>query len=100
MASIWKAALSSCNCCGKSYLETHPLDARTRKIITQRDELLREFDRIRARGDSIDDGEFDEGLRFLAVPVEDLSGRFVQVFRFDSNFDRYLETLRKIARVS
>lgn len=89
----------------EAYLAKHSLEARTRHTITSRDELTKEFARIRARGYSIDNEEFHEGLQCLAVPVEGLADRFVLGIsvpkqRFAESFDRYLAALLKAARIS
>jgi IclR family transcriptional regulator, acetate operon repressor len=89
----------------EDYLAKHPLLPRTTHTITDLDQLNREFERIRAQGYSIDREEFHEGLRCVAVPLEGLGKRFVlgisvPAQRFDANFDRYLEALRKIARIN
>lgn len=88
----------------ETYLANHSLDAKTSKTITDHDELMKEFEQIRARGYAIDNEEFNEGLRCMAVPIEGLGGRFalgisVPSGRFDSNFDRYLEALFKAAQI-
>ena len=89
----------------EAYLAKHPLEARTSKTITEPDELMKEFDRIRSSGYSIDNEEFHEGLQCLAVPVEGLGGRFVLGIsvpkqRFHENFDRYLAALLHAARIN
>lgn len=80
---------ANCSALGKAILALRPpqeLDfvlskyghkARTRQSITQRAELLSELTRIRARGFAIDDEELEEGLRCVAAPVQDYSGRVV-----------------------
>jgi IclR family transcriptional regulator, acetate operon repressor len=89
----------------QAYLAKHPLEARTPKTITDPDELMREFERIRSNGYAIDHEEFHEGLRCLAVPVEGLGGRFVLGIsvpkeRFDANFERYLAALQNVAKIN
>jgi IclR family transcriptional regulator, acetate operon repressor len=89
----------------EAYLAKHPLEARTGRTITDREELLKQFEEIRARGYAIDHEEFHEGLECLAVPVEGLGGRFVLGIsvpkgRFDKNFDRYLAALQNAARIN
>lgn len=88
----------------EEYLAKHPLDARTRHTITNREDLLKEFEKIRSNGYATDNEEFNEGLRCVAVPVEGLGGRFalgvsVPSGRFDANFKRYLEVLFDVARI-
>src|SRR3984957_3940869 len=89
----------------ETYLAKHPLEARTGRTITDRKELLKEFEGIRARGYAVDNEEFHEGLECLAVPVEGLGGRFVlgisvPTGRFDKNFDKYLAALQNAARIN
>lgn len=88
----------------EEYLAKHPLTRKTSQTITDRDALMREFERIRECGYSIDNEEFHEGLRCLCVPIEGLGGRFalgisVPSERFQANLDRYLEDLRKTAKI-
>ena len=89
----------------EAYLAEHRLERKTSNTITDRARLAREFETIRARGYAIDDEEFHEGLRCLAVPVTGLGGRFalgisVPSERFQANFDRYLGQLLSAARVA
>jgi DNA-binding IclR family transcriptional regulator len=89
----------------EAYLAKHSLDARTSRTISDKEQLKREFERIRACGYAIDNEEFHEGLRCLAVPVEGLGGRFalgisVPSDRFQANFDKYLADLQNAARVA
>ncbi len=88
----------------KAYLDKHPLEARTPNTIMDRDKLMQEFELIRARGYSVDEEEFHEGLECLAVPVAGLGGRFVLGIsvpreRFQANFERYLNVLLTAARI-
>jgi IclR family transcriptional regulator, acetate operon repressor len=89
----------------EAYLENHPLERRTSKTITDPEELMRDFELIRARGYAVDNEEFHEGLQCLAVPVEGLGGRFalgisVPKGRFDKSFDTYLAALVNAARIN
>jgi len=88
-----------------NYLDAHPLEARTSKTITNRAALLKEFETIRQRGYALDDEEFHEGIRCLAVPIDGLGGRFVLGIsvpsaRFDANFEQYLAVLKNAARIN
>jgi IclR family transcriptional regulator, acetate operon repressor len=89
----------------KTYLETHVLEPRTLRTITDHKALFEEFKRIRERGYAIDNEEFDEGLSCMAVPFEGLNGRFVLGIsvpssRFDQNFSQYLSALTDAARLN
>jgi IclR family transcriptional regulator, acetate operon repressor len=89
----------------EAYLAKHPLEARTANTITDPDDLVREFERIRSKGYALDNEEFHEGLQCLAVPVEGLGGRFVLGIsvpkqRFDANFERYLAALQNVAKIN
>lgn len=87
------------------YLERHPLEKRTSRTITVREELLLELTRIRERGYAVDNQEFDDGLECLSVPIAGLGGRYVLGIsvpssRFKSNFDHYLSILNNAARIN
>jgi IclR family transcriptional regulator, acetate operon repressor len=89
----------------KSYLAKHPLEPRTSHTITDPEKLEKEFEMIRARGYSIDNEEFYEGIQCLVVPVEGSGGRFVLGIsvpkdRFKKRFDEYLAALRDAARIN
>ncbi len=88
-----------------AYLDKHPMESRTDRTIINREELTGELERIRARQYALDNEEFHEGIRCLAVPVEGLGGRFalgisVPSGRFQINFDQYLAVLTNAARIS
>ena len=55
----------------------HGLKARTRRTITRRSELKFELAEIRTRGFAIDEEELEEGLKCVAAPVQDYSGKVV-----------------------
>jgi DNA-binding IclR family transcriptional regulator len=66
---------------------------------------MKEFELIRSRGYSLDNEEFHDGIRCLAVPIEGLGGRFalgisVPSERFDRSFDSYLAAVNDAARVN
>ncbi|RMG86590.1 MAG: IclR family transcriptional regulator, partial [Candidatus Dadabacteria bacterium] len=49
----------------------------TRNTITDREEFLKELEKIREQGYALDDEEFDEGIRCVGVPVRDYTRRVV-----------------------
>ncbi|MEU8453715.1 IclR family transcriptional regulator domain-containing protein [Streptomyces griseoaurantiacus] len=53
------------------------LPAPTRRTITDPERLRTELDRVRRQGYAVVDGELEEGLRSVAVPVRDRDGRVV-----------------------
>ena len=59
----------------RQVLGKQPLRRFTAKTIVERDALLREIEEARRKGIAYDDGEFDEELRCVAVPVFDFAGR-------------------------
>ncbi len=56
------------------YLETVELSPLTPKTITDPDLLRREIETVRETGIAYDDGEFDEEVRCVAMPVRDFRG--------------------------
>lgn len=58
----------------QAYLAAGPFIALTPATITQPAELSRELDRVRDQGHAIDDGEIEDGLVCLAVPVRATDG--------------------------
>ncbi|MGH1576782.1 IclR family transcriptional regulator [Planktotalea sp.] len=78
-----------CTASGKMYLSTlrestldavltsRPLEALTKKTITNPDELRQELSEIRARGHSQDNEEFMPSMTAVAVPVMDSTGRLL-----------------------
>ncbi|MGE4249594.1 MAG: IclR family transcriptional regulator [Parvibaculaceae bacterium] len=87
------------------YLAANPLVAMTSRTITDQRALVKELQEIAQRGYAVDNEEFSEGLCCLAVPVEGLEGQYalsisVPAERFHANFDRYLQTLRRLAGVT
>ena len=88
----------------EAYLAHHPLEPRTSKTITDREKLEQEFEEIRARRYAIDNEEFHEGLRCVAVPVEGMGGRFVLGIsvpkdRFEKRLEKYMAALQNAARI-
>ena len=60
-------------------LGSEPLRRYTPKTIVERDALLRDLREVRRKGIAYDDGEFDEDIRCVAVPVHDFAGRVAGV---------------------
>lgn len=86
-----------------------PVQRRTDHTITEPDELLRKIDEARSLGYTYDDQETDTGLRCLAAPVRDHTGRVVAAlgisgpsFRLnDSSVSYFANAVREAAgRVS
>lgn len=59
------------------FVSAAPLNARTERTITTRDELVREVERVRRDGYAVDNEEFYDGVRCLAAPIFDRHGRIV-----------------------
>lgn len=59
----------------RQFLGSGPLTKFTPKTIVEREALLREIAEVRRTGIAYDDGEFDEEVRCVAVPVFDFAGR-------------------------
>lgn len=85
---IGRRAPLHCTALGKALLAFEPdevvdrfarrrLRAYTTKTITAADTLRRELQRVRAAGVAVDDEEFEVGLRCIAAPVRDHTGRVV-----------------------
>lgn len=88
----------------RSYLGEHPLARRTSNTITDPEAFENELAQIRARGYALDNEEFYEGLKCVAVPVAGLGGRFVLGIsvpkeRFEKKFDKYLAALLHAAQI-
>jgi len=81
----------------RRFMETEP-QPRTAETLTDPDELHAELERIRARGFAIDDKEFAENLRCVAVPVFGAGGHVTSGLAIsgpDSRFSRsYLMKLK------
>lgn len=58
------------------YLANGDLVALTPHTITDRNEILRELEKVREQGYAIDDQEFEMGLRCLATPIQ-VNGRVI-----------------------
>jgi DNA-binding IclR family transcriptional regulator len=61
----------------EAFLRGRVFKARTRKTITGASRLKQDLRAIRMRGYSIDDEEFEEGLRCIGAPVRDVSGAVI-----------------------
>jgi IclR family KDG regulon transcriptional repressor len=57
------------------YLLERKLGILTKKTIVSEGRLLKELDKVRKGGYAIDDREFDEGIRCIAVPIRETSGK-------------------------
>ncbi len=69
-----------------------PLSAPTKRSIRTLAELAKECQRTRKRGFSIDDEEFHEGVRCLAAPIRDGSGRIVAAIGVSAPIGRLPES--------
>jgi IclR family acetate operon transcriptional repressor len=69
-----------------------PLLAPTKRAIHTVAELAKECQRTRKRGFSIDDEEFHEGVRCLAAPIRDGSGRIVAAIGISAPIGRLPES--------
>lgn len=58
----------------KRYIAQNGLIPLTGRTITDQDEFLKELEKIREQGFSLDDGEIMEGLRCVGVPITDPDG--------------------------
>ena len=82
------------------------LPARTEKTITDPQKLMQELAAIRKQGYALDNEEFEDGLRCLAVPVFDSQGNVVASISIsaaavkinDFTLPDYLGKIRKTAR--
>ncbi len=61
----------------RQFLGAKPLQKFTAKTLVDREAFLREIAEVRSAGIAYDDGEFDEEIRCVAVPVHDFAGRLV-----------------------
>ena len=59
----------------RQFLGAEPLRKYTARTILDREALLREIAEVRRKGVAYDDGEFDDEVRCVAVPVHDFAGR-------------------------
>ena len=75
LASLFKSAR-------KKFVSALNLEKLTDKTFTNIEDLLFELDKVSKQGYSIDDEEFMDGMRAIAVPVNDNNGRFVAALAF------------------
>ncbi|MEU7859507.1 IclR family transcriptional regulator C-terminal domain-containing protein [Nonomuraea sp. NPDC049141] len=71
-----------------AYLGSAELRGLTARTITQPAALRAELDRVRARGWAMVDQELEEGLRSIAVPIRDRSGRAVAAVNVSTHASR------------
>jgi DNA-binding IclR family transcriptional regulator len=75
------------------------MTACTEKTITCPDRLREELEATRQRGYAIDDGEFEPGIRAVAVPVRDVFGNVVAALGMPGPVQRMTpERIPEIAR--
>lgn len=78
-----------------AHLARMKLEPLTERTITDEDELRAELDRVRRQGWSLVDQELEEGIRSVAAPLRDRSGRAVAALNVSSHAGRVkLATLR------
>lgn len=78
-----------------AHLESADLEPLTERTITDEAELRTELDRVRRQGWSLVDQELEEGVRSIAAPLRDRSGRAVAALNVSSHAGRVkLATLR------
>ncbi|GIH78601.1 IclR family transcriptional regulator domain-containing protein [Planobispora longispora] len=71
-----------------AYLEGAELRAFTARTVTAPVALRAELDRVRSQGWAMVDQELEEGLRSLAVPIRERSGRVVAAMNLSSHASR------------
>jgi IclR family pca regulon transcriptional regulator len=78
-----------------AHLAGMKLEPLTERTITDEDQLRAELDRVRRQGWSLVDQELEEGIRSVAAPLRDRSGRAVAALNVSSHAGRVkLATLR------
>lgn len=81
----------------KSYLDSARLRQLTPHTITDPDRLRAELRRVAEQGYAIVDGEREEGVRSVAAPVRDSSGRVIAALNVSANAARVtMDTLRDV----
>lgn len=74
-----------------------PLEAFTAATITDTAALFEELEHVRQQGWAIVDGELEEGLRSLAVPVQDKDGQVIAAINISTTVTRdSLERMRDV----
>jgi 2-aminomuconate deaminase len=81
-------------------LDQLQLASHTARTITGRDQLASEMREIAARGYAIDDGELEEGLRSIALPVHNGRGNTIAAIALSAPLSRLDEALLERARTS
>jgi IclR family pca regulon transcriptional regulator len=77
-------------------LERSPLERLTPRTTTSPTALRTELDRVRAQGWAMVDQELEEGLRSIAAPIRDRTGRVVAAVNVSSHASRTtLESVRR-----
>ncbi len=77
-------------------LRAAPRERFTSATLTDVDDLVAEIERLRERGWSIVDGELEEGLRSMAVPVRGRDGAVVAALNVSTSVGRHtLETIER-----
>ena len=90
----------------KKYSRVHGLTQYTKNTYTDLDKLKKELDWIRAHGYSLDNEEFEIGLRCVSVPVYDISNKIIAAINLsgsatvvnENNFDRIVPFMLDISR--
>jgi len=68
----------------------------TDRTITDPDEFLREIEKVRQQGYAVDDQEFAIGLRCLARPIRDYTGRIIAAISVSTPIARSTEEQQKL----
>lgn len=81
----------------EAYLRKHELTALTPHTITDRQALLAELERIRARGYAIEDEEFAEGAACLAAPIID-GGVVIGAYSLSAPAERFRRNKKRLTQ--
>ncbi|HEV7277015.1 MAG TPA: IclR family transcriptional regulator [Devosiaceae bacterium] len=80
----------------RSLLEATPKPKRTPRTLTEVEDLLAEIEQVRQQGYAVIDQELEIGLRSIAVPLHDTSGRVVAAINVGAQAERVaIETMRR-----